>query len=127
MSRRRSVHIPGFKHVNPIPNACRIGNLMMSGVIIGVDPATGKLPPDLETQCANMFAHVRSTVETAGGSVEDIVKMTVWLKDPARREVLNKAWVSMFPDEHARPARHALPIVGDGPGLIQCDVTAVID
>jgi len=126
MSRRRSIHIPGFKHVNPIPNAARVGNLMMSGVIVGVDPATHKMPNDLETQCANMFAHVRAIVEEAGGTTDDIVKITVWLKDVTQRDVLNKHWLAAFPDEHNRPARHALPIVGESPSLIQCDVTAVI-
>jgi len=126
MSRRRSIRIPGFKHVNPIPNAARVGNLMMSGVIVGVDPATHKMPSDLETQCSNMFAHVRSIVEAAGGTMDDIVKMTVWLKDVAQRDVLNRFWTAAFPDEASRPARHALPIVGGTPALIQCDVTAVI-
>jgi hypothetical protein len=42
-ARRKSIHIGGFKHVNPIPNACRIGNLVMSGVILGRD-SDGKMP-----------------------------------------------------------------------------------
>ena len=37
MTRRKSIHIGEFKHANPIPNACRIGNLLMSGVILGRD------------------------------------------------------------------------------------------
>jgi 2-iminobutanoate/2-iminopropanoate deaminase len=127
MSNRRSVNIPGFRHVNPIPNASRVGNLVMSGVIVGVDAATGKIPAGLEPQCANMFAHVRSIVEAAGGTTDDIVKMTVWLKDPSNREVLNREWLAMFPDEASRPARHTMPIVGEGPALVQCDLTAVIE
>lgn len=126
MSRRHSIQIPSFKHVNPIPNAARVGNLLMSGVIHGVDPDTHTLPADLETQCRNMFAHVRSIVEAGGGTMDDIVKMTVWLKDVTQRDVLNKAWLAAFPDADNRPARHALPVVGDSPALIQCDVTAVI-
>ena len=34
----------------------------------------------------------------------------------------------MFPDEHSRPARHALPMDNmEGGALVQCDFTAVID
>ena len=66
MSRRKSIHIGGFKHVNPIPNACRIGNLLMSGVINGVDPATHKVPATLEEQCAFMFRYMREIVEAGG-------------------------------------------------------------
>ncbi|MBI5322287.1 RidA family protein [Bradyrhizobium sp.] len=126
-SRRRSIHIGGFKHANPIPNASRIGNLVMSGVILGRDSA-GKMPDSLEAQCANMFAHMKATVEAAGGSTDDIIKMTVWLKDRSQRAPVNAEWLKMFPDEHSRPARHALQMDNmEGGALVQCDFTAVID
>ena len=70
MARRKSIHIGEFKHTNPIPNASRIGNLLMSGVILGRD-ANGAMPPRLEDQCANMFAHMKAIVE-AGEAVESI-------------------------------------------------------
>lgn len=126
-ARRRSVHIGGFKHANPIPNASRIGNLVMSGVILGRDGASGEMPQSLEAQCANMFAHMKAIVEAAGGSTDDIIKMTVWLKDRSQRGPLNAEWVKMFPDEHSRPARHSLQSDMEGGALVQCDFTAVID
>ena len=125
-ARRTSIHIGGFKHVNPIPNACRIGNLVMSGVILGRD-ADGKMPETLEAQCANMFAHMKATVEAAGGTTDDIIKMTVWLKDRSQRGPLNAEWLKMFPDEHSRPARHSQLADMEGGSLVQCDFTAVID
>jgi 2-iminobutanoate/2-iminopropanoate deaminase len=125
-SRRKSVHIGGFKHVNPIPNACRIGHLVMSGVILGRD-GSGQMPDSLEAQCANMFGHMKATVEAAGGSTEDIIKMTVWLNDRTQRGPVNVEWLKMFPDEHSRPARHSLQMDMDGGALVQCDFTAVID
>jgi 2-iminobutanoate/2-iminopropanoate deaminase len=126
-ARRRSVHIDGFKHANPIPNACRIGHLVMSGVILGRDGASGEMPPGLEAQCANVFAHMKAIVEAAGGTTDDIIKMTVWLKDRSQRAALNAEWVKMFPDEHSRPARHSLQSDMEGGALVQCDFTAVID
>ena len=125
-SRRKSIHIGGFKHANPIPNASRIGNLVMSGVILGRDSA-GKMPDGLEAQCANMFAHMKATVEAAGGSTDDIIKMTVWLKDRSERAPVNAEWLKMFPDEHSRPARHALQMDMENGALVQCDFTALID
>ena len=122
---RRSINIPGFKHVNPIPNASMIGGLLMSGVILGVDAQTGKLPPDLKDQSANMFAHVRSILAEEGCTLEDVIKMTIWLKDPADRAALNEEWTKLFPDPASRPARHALPHQGGGDALILCDVIAV--
>jgi hypothetical protein len=66
MARRKSIHIEGFSHAAPIPAACRIGNLVVSGGIHGIDPATGQ------------------------------------------REAVNREWLAMFPEEHARPARHTM-------------------
>lgn len=85
MARRKSIYISGFKHKNPVPNACVIDGLLMSGVILGVDPVTGEMPPTIEAQCANLFAHVRAIVEAAGGTTADILKITVWLRDVTHR------------------------------------------
>lgn len=127
MANRKSINIKGFQHQNPIPNATRIGNLLMSGVVVGLDPGTRNMPADLDRQLTNMFAHVKEIVETAGGTIDDIIKITVWLKNPADRDLLNKHWVEMFPDENARPSRHALPLLGDSKALVQCDVVAVFN
>jgi enamine deaminase RidA (YjgF/YER057c/UK114 family) len=113
--------------LNPIPNASRIGNIVMSSVINGMDPGARTLPPELPQQLANMFLHVRNAVEAAGGTVDDIIKMTVWVKDPAtQREALNVEWVKMFPDVNSRPARHTLPLAPDSKALVSCDFTAVL-
>jgi 2-iminobutanoate/2-iminopropanoate deaminase len=125
--KRTSVHIGEFKHTNPVPNASRIGNLLMSGVILGRDPSTGRMPEEIEQQCVNMFAYMKATVEAGGGRVDDILKVTVWLKDRSQRAPVNAEWLKMFPDEQSRPARHALQMDMEGGALVQCDFTAVID
>ena len=125
-SQRRSITVDGLAHRHPVPNASRIGDLLVSGAIHGVDPATRELPEDLAAQCANVFANVRAVVEAAGGSADDIIKMTVYLRDRDNREPLNVEWVRMFPDPASRPARRSQPLLVDGPALVQCDFMAVI-
>jgi enamine deaminase RidA (YjgF/YER057c/UK114 family) len=122
---RRSIYIDEFSHRNPIPNASRIGNVIVSGLIRGVDPATTKLADTLEQQCAFMFAHMRQTVEAGGGTVEDIIKVNVWAKEMLRQPV-NVEWVKMFPDPAARPARQILVVPMEEGVLVQCDFMAVI-
>jgi enamine deaminase RidA (YjgF/YER057c/UK114 family) len=126
-SRRRSVTAEGLAHKFPVPNACRIGNLVVSGAIHGTDPATHVMPDDLTAQCAHVFANMKAIVETAGGTVEDIIKMTIYIRDRNDRGPLNDEWVRMFPDAESRPARHAQPLTIEGPSLIQCDFIAVIN
>ncbi|MGE0726034.1 MAG: RidA family protein [Alphaproteobacteria bacterium] len=126
MARRRSVAFEGYSHRNPIPNASRIGNLLMSSVISGVDPGTRNFPPDLAGQIANVFTHIRRCVEAAGGTPDDIIKVNFWMKDPAAREALNAEWVKMFPDPDSRPARHTMALGGEAANLVTCDFIAVI-
>ena len=63
----------------------------------------------------------------AGGSPEDVIKVTVWMKDRSQRRAINPAWLAMFPDEHSRPARQTMTAELDGGKLIQCDFVAVIE
>lgn len=127
MAKRQSVNGSGPRHENPIPNASRIGSIVMSSVIGGANPGTRELPSGLEQQVANVFAHLRHDVEAAGGTVEDIIKVTFWVKDPVtQRAALNAEWVKMFPDPGSRPARHTLTLPADSRALVQADFTAVI-
>ena len=127
MDKRRSINVAGASHANPIPSASRRGPFVVSGAISGTDPATGKVPDDLDAQCAQMFANVRRVMEAAGGTPDDIVKMTVWISDRGLRPTLNKHWVEIFPDPNSRPARHTVTS-GDltAPMQVQCDLFAVI-
>jgi enamine deaminase RidA (YjgF/YER057c/UK114 family) len=125
MAKRKSIEIDGFAHKNPIPAASRIGNMLMTGIITGTDPATGKLADTLEAQCANIFQHVRAIMAAAGGSPDDIIKMNVFMADRGKRDVLNAEWVKMFPGSHSRPARHTSQAALEGGQLIVCDITAV--
>ena len=41
-------------------------------------------------------------------SLDDVARMTVYIKDDAYRDDLNREWLKAFPDESDRPARHTL-------------------
>jgi len=123
---RRSTEVPGLRHRAPIPQACVVGNLLVSGGISPVDPETGETPDGTEEQVAVVFANVRRVVAAAGGTVEDIVKCTVFVRDRAIRPVVDKYWVEMFPDESSRPARHTLPAELQGSMQLQFEIMAVL-
>jgi 2-iminobutanoate/2-iminopropanoate deaminase len=128
MSKRRSIEVEGFGHgATPIPAASRIGNMIASGGIAGLDTATGKIPDGLEAQVAAMFANVRKIIEAAGASTDDILKMTIWVRDRAARAVIDPHWIKMFPDPHSRPARHTLVYQLPDPMLVQCDFFAMVE
>lgn len=127
MAKRTSIYLDSFGHANPIPTACRIGNLVMSGIVYGQDSATGKPAATIEAQCELMFRHVRTIIEEAGGTLDDILKITVWMMDRSQREPLNREWLKVFPDRNNRPARQTMQAAQLTPGiLIQCDFVAVL-
>src|SRR5256885_10307691 len=104
MAKRKSITWPGFKHENPIPNASMIGNILMSSIISGRDPETGKAPPEAEAQIANIFKQIKLGVEAAGGTVDDIIKVNFWVRDMAFcRNVLNVEWAKTFPNAASPP------------------------
>jgi 2-iminobutanoate/2-iminopropanoate deaminase len=126
MSKRQTLEVPGVTHNAPIPMGVRIGNLVFSSGIMGKDPASGELPQDPGRQAELMFQNMRTLLDQAGASLDDVAHVTVFLKDDAYREHLNREWVKAFPDESDRPARHTMIWDLRGGMLIQCELVAAI-
>jgi len=105
----------------------KIGNLVFSSGIMGQDPQTHRLPAEPARQAELMFQHIRALLEQAGGTVDDIAQMTVFIKDDAYRDCFNREWLRMFPNERDRPARHTLLWDLKGGMLMQCELTAVLE
>ena len=123
---RRSIEVPGLQHDAPIPQACVVGNLLVSGGISPVNPETGAVPDSADEQVAMAFANVRRVLAAAGGTAGDIVKCTVFVEDKAIRPVVDKYWVEMFPDEASRPARHMLRTDLRAGTRLQLEIMAVL-
>lgn len=126
---RQSIILDNFNHgVQPIPAASRVGDLVMSGGIYGLDPASGALPNDLGEQVALMFRHFDNIMAAAGAGLEHVVRMTFYIKDPAARAHINTHWLERFPDETSRPARHTLTYTSlPANMLVQCDFVALVN
>ena len=127
MAMRQSISVKGLSHKHPIPNACRIGNMVFSGAVHGVNSITHELPAEMAEQSANVFANMRAIIEAAGGGVEDIIKVEIYLRDGHNRAAVNEEWLRMFPDPESRPARHVRQLPPDTPSLVQSEFIAVIE
>jgi 2-iminobutanoate/2-iminopropanoate deaminase len=122
----RSIYLKGIQHSTPIPAAARVGNFIASGLINGRSLETGAMPATIEGQCRQMFANIKAVVEAAGGDVQSILRMTVWMNDRSLRPALNEAWEAMFPDPAARPARLTINRDLDQGKLVECEIIAVV-
>ncbi len=119
MAKRQSLEIAGYTHTNPVPLACKVGNMLYTSSIFGQDVKTGKRAETREQQATFCFENLRLVMEQAGGSTEDVIMVTVYLtSEKSVGDAVNAAWLEMFPDENARPAR--LNFTGEGDIRIQC-------
>ena len=112
---------------NPIPVCVKMGNMIFPSVISGRDPKEPGVSNDPSKQIAQAFINMRNIIEAAGGTTDSIAKVIVYLKDIKHREIVNKEWAAMFPNEDNRPARHVMNTSElRGKTLIQLDVTAIL-
>lgn len=107
--------------VGPYPHAKRIGNwLYLSGVgprlpgnneVPGNEKdASGRLIRyDIAAQCHSVMQNVRSILEAAGGRLEDLVDITVFLTDMKHDfESFNRIYAEYFGDH--RPCRTTVEV-----------------
>ena len=126
MGKRRTIEVPGLSHgAAPIPTAIMMGNMLFTSAVLGTDTATGDIA-EPERQTALAFDNMRRVVEAAGGTVDDIASVRVYMTDYSLRGEVNTEWLKMFPDPDDRPTRHAVQMPMFGNMVIQLEVTAVI-
>lgn len=104
----------------------KIGNIVYSSAISGLEPNAKSPPSDPDQQAEVLFRNIRTFMEHAGGTPDDIIRMTVYVKEEQYRDSINKEWLKMFPDENNRPARHTLKAPVRGEALFQVEVIAVL-
>ncbi|MEQ3551055.1 RidA family protein [Pseudonocardia nematodicida] len=125
---RRSIHLDGFSHENPVPAACRVGDVLVTGAIHGGGrgSAAEDFPDDAGEQARVMFGRVASLLASEGGSLDDVAKFSVRIADRGVRDELNRQWLDLFPDPGSRPARQVTVGTTQPHILVQCEVLAVL-
>ncbi len=127
MGRRQTIQIPGVHHAAPIPFGARVGNVIYSSGIQGINAETEELSDDVYEQARHCFKNMSTFLAAAGATSDDIVRLTCLLKDLGDREAINEPWLEMFPDENDRPARHTSKYDPPGKMKIQIEVVAVVE
>ena len=91
--------------IGPYSQAVRAGNLVFVSGQIPIDPSTGDLIEDksIQGQTTRVLQNLVAIVEAAGGSAQNIVKTTVFLRDMADFAEMNAVYSSFF--SSSPPAR----------------------
>jgi 2-iminobutanoate/2-iminopropanoate deaminase len=91
--------------IGPYSQAIRAGNLLFVSGQIPIDPSTGQLIVDasIQAQTRRVLQNALAIVAAAGGSAENIVRTTVFLKDMGEFADMNSVYAEFFPS--SPPAR----------------------
>lgn len=110
----------------PYTPAVKTGNLLFISGQLGLDPATGKPFTDFDAQVEGVIAGLRGLCEAAGGSLDSIVKTTVFLADLGQFAALNAIYAKHFTGD-VRPARSTFQVAALPLGAaVEIEAIAVI-
>jgi len=87
----------------PFSAAVRAGDYIFVSGQGGFIDAQGKEVKGIEAQTKQCLDNIRRILETAGSSLTDVVKVTVFLGDVAHFSMMNKAYQTYFSEDY--PAR----------------------
>jgi reactive intermediate/imine deaminase len=105
--------------------AVRAGDTLYLSGQIGLDPATGRLAEGIEDQIQRVFANLKAVAEAAGGSLADVVKLTVYLTDLSSFALVNQAMAKHFAQPY--PARAVVGVASLPRGaLVEADAIIVL-
>ncbi len=89
--------------------AVRVGETVyLSGQIPLVPETMELVGPDVQTQVEQVFDNLAAVCEAAGGSLQDLVRLTIYLTDLGDFQVVNAAMAARFNEPY--PARAAIGI-----------------
>ncbi len=109
---RRHINLPTRKAPLPFSDAVLVGDTLYLSGRIGIDPATGLAPPDVDEELRLLFDGFEAVVRQAGMSTDDLVWVQVFSPDISLWERFNATYVKRFSKD--LPAR---AFVGSGPLL----------
>ena len=88
--------------------AIRVGDTVYLSGQIGLDPGTMQIVEGAEAQIHRVFQNLRAVATAAGGSLNDVVKLNVYLTDLGHFAKVNEIMATYFHQPY--PARAAVGV-----------------
>ncbi|RMG01957.1 MAG: RidA family protein [Acidobacteria bacterium] len=90
--------------IGPYSQAIRIGNLVFCSGQIPIDPETGEfVSGGIKEQTEQVLKNLTAVLESAGATLQNVVKTTVFLADMNDFAAMNEVYARFFSDN--KPAR----------------------
>ena len=122
---REAVSAPGASAIGPYSHAVWAGKRLYLSGQTPLDPSTGGLVQgDIRKQTEQCFRNLEKTLQAAGATLSDVVKMTVLIRNPADFQKMDDVYKRQFADGY--PARITTIVAGflEPKLLIQIDAVA---
>ena len=111
--------------IGPYSQGVKVGNLIFTSVQLGIDPETGKMPPEVENQARNSLQNIRAILEAAGSGMDKVFKTVVFLADMNDFTAVNNVYEGFFTGTF--PARSCVQVARlPKDALVEIEAVAVI-
>jgi len=106
---RQSIHTDAApKAIGTYSQAVRCGGTVYLSGQIGLEPGTMQMADGIEAQIHRVFENLKAVAAAAGGSLDHVAKLTVYLTDLAHFGRVNEVMETYFTAPY--PARAALGV-----------------
>lgn len=111
--------------VGPYSQGIRAGNLVFTAGQLGMDPASGELVAGgVEAQARQSLTNLQAVLEAAGSSLDQALKVTVFLDDINDFAAVNGVYAEFFTQDP--PARSAVQVAAlPLGGLVEIEAIAL--
>lgn len=111
--------------IGPYSHAVKANGFVFTSGQIGVNPETGELQEGIANQTKQVFQNLHNVLEEAGSSLEQAVKLTVFLKDLQDFKEVNDIYATYFTGVF--PARSAFQVAAlPMNALVEIEVVAEV-
>ncbi len=122
--REPARNAPQIPTLGPYSQAVRAGQFVFISGVIAYDPSTQAFAPaDIESQSRQALENLRAVLSANGLSMADVVKTTVFLKNPGDVTGMNAVYTQFF--EGRLPARTTVPGADWGRADILIEIEAI--
>jgi 2-iminobutanoate/2-iminopropanoate deaminase len=97
------------KPIGPYSQAIRAENFIFLSGQIPIDPSTGEMiRGDIRQQTRQVLENMKGVLESQGLGMEDVVKVTIFLKDMGNFNEMNEVYATYF--SSSPPARSTVEV-----------------
>lgn len=113
--------------IGPYSQAVKVGNMIFTSGMIPIDPATNQLVEgDIEVQAERALMNVEALLQSAGSSMDKVVKTVVFIKNMDDFAKVNAIYAKYFTKDF--PARSCVEVARlPKDVLIEMEAIALVD